>query len=85
MHDAEVTEQLDQKPVGTVGHAAIHSVFTIWSGMVEALDVLREGITETTSTLVTHKYGADAGDVFRSGVGIVTNVGLPGTKLFKKK
>jgi len=52
--------------------------------MTEAMDIIREGITETTSGVVAHKYGAQAGELFRSGVGIATNVGLPGHKFFKK-
>lgn len=43
-----------------------------------------EGITETTSGMVTHKYGPAAGETFRSGIGIATNLGLPGHKFFKK-
>jgi len=84
--DAEQKEEqtTQSKPSGTIGHAAIHSAVSIWGGMVEALDIIREGITETTSSMVTHKYGNDAGQVFRSGIGIATNVGLPGHKLFKK-
>jgi len=84
-HDAEVNEQLENKPCGSIGQAALHSVVTVWSGMVEALDIIREGITDTTTSLVTHKYGTDAEQVFRSGIGIVTNVGLPGSKIFHKK
>jgi len=83
--EAEQKEQTQvQKPSGTLGQAAIHSTVTIWGGMIEALDIIREGITETTSSMVTHKYGSAAGEVFRSGIGIATNVGLPGHKLFKK-
>lgn len=42
-----------------------------------------EGITETTSGIVTCKYGSAAGEVFRSGIGIATNLRLPGNKVFK--
>jgi len=41
--------------------------------------------TSTTSGLVTHKYGDAAGEVFRAGMGVAGNVGLPGTKFFKTR
>jgi len=74
-----------QRRKGTVGHAAIYSAITVWGGMAEALDIIREGVTQTSSGLVVHKYGPQAGEAFRAGMGIAGNIGLPGTKLMKLK
>jgi hypothetical protein len=67
-----------------IGHAALHSAISVWQGMAEALDIIREGVTDTTTDLVAHQYGARAGDVCKSTIGIATNIGI-GKKLFKTK
>jgi hypothetical protein len=77
--------QDQQKETGGIGHAVAHSAITVWLGMAEALDIIREGFTETTTTLVSHQYGPAAGELFKSGIGIIENVGLPGKKFFKTR
>jgi len=74
-----------QAPEGVmgVGYATIYSAISIWQGMVEALDILREGISETAGGLVSHKYGPVAGEVFKAGISIAA--GNVGTKVFGKK
>jgi len=79
-----LVEEEEKQGSGNVAFAVIHSAITIWQGMAEALDIIREEFTSTTSGIVSHKYGQVAGEVFRAGVGVAGNVGLPGTKFFKR-
>jgi hypothetical protein len=84
--ESDISHMQDQqRETGGIGHAVAHSAITVWLGMAEALDIIREGFTETTTTLVNHRYGPAAGELFRAGVGIIGNVGLPGKKFFKTK
>jgi hypothetical protein len=77
--------QDQQKETGGIGHAVAYSAITVWLGMAEALDIIREGFTETTTNLVSHQYGPAAGELFQTGIGIIGNVGLPGKKFFKTR
>jgi len=84
--ESNIAHPQDQrKEVGGVGHAVAHSAITVWLGMAEALDIIREGFSETTTTLVSHQYGPAAGELFKAGIGIIENVGLPGKKFFKTR
>jgi len=73
----------DVRFTGNVIHASLHAGIGLWHGMVEALDIIREGFTKATTGVVTHSYGQGAGELFEAGVGIVGNVGLPGKRYFK--
>jgi len=64
-------------------YAAVHCAITIWQGMIQALDILREGFTESAGELVVHRYGVAAGELFKAGAGVVGNINLPGKRFLK--
>jgi len=70
-------------PTGNLVHATIYIGISLWQGMAEALDIIREGVTNTASNLVAHRYGASKGELFRAGTGLLAKFG-PGKKVFKQ-
>jgi len=83
-HEKNMTQKKEEYEfTGNVIHASIHAGLGLWHGMVEALDIMRQGFTKTTTDVITHSYGQGAGELFEAGVGIVGNVGLPGARYFK--
>jgi len=68
---------------GSIVHATVHAGIGLWHGMVEALDIIRQGFTKATTDAITHSYGEGAGELFEAGVGVVGNIGLPGARYLK--
>jgi len=79
------TQQTQPEGVMGVGYATIYSAISIWQGMVEALDIIRGGITETASGLVASKYGPVAGEVLRAGLSVAGNAAIPGSRFLKMR
>jgi len=84
-HEKNMTQQKREEVMftGNIVHASIHAGIGLWHGMAEALDIIREGFTKATTGVVTHSYGQGAGELFEAGIGIVGNVGLPGSRYIK--
>jgi hypothetical protein len=67
-----------------VGKSTVHAVASLYEGMVEAVCIVGKGVGDTTTKIVTHKYGQQVGNVTQEGLNAVGNVGKM-TQVYKQE
>lgn len=53
----------------------VHAIAAVYDGMFEAICVIGRGFSNTTSDVVTYKYGDKAGEVTKDSMDAVGNIG----------
>ncbi|KAI8921929.1 senescence-associated protein-domain-containing protein [Powellomyces hirtus] len=79
VHHATRSKNGEEKPPSASWELlknTVHAVGTVLDAVSDAGKSLYQDTVEATSGLVQHRYGAEAGDAVRTGLGAVGNVGL---------